>query len=350
MANIKIILVDTDEKYLLPLERKFIDGFEGRSDINVITEKEYLETFFRTPQKADILIINEELYDQSFERHNITNTFILTEHTMEDNSTGSLDTNQIYKYTSVKEIFNEVVNKASSKTTETLSTIEETKVIFVYSPIGGIGKTSLAAGLSAALSKNYKRVLFIGTDSLQTFGIIMNQPAVLKNGVEKLITGKHEYIYETVRSQIVTENFDILPPFPRSLSSLNIKESDYIHLLDCVKASKEYDYIIIDSSNDFSSDISNLMGYANHTIIVLGQDKNAAYKLDCLLNNIDCSDNERFIFVCNKYQQAKENILISQKYVNRCRINEYIEYVPELMDYNALSNLKSIQKLAIMFV
>ncbi len=61
MANIKIILADTDERYLMPLERKFIDELEDKVDLIVITDRDYLKQYFETPQKLDILIINEEL-------------------------------------------------------------------------------------------------------------------------------------------------------------------------------------------------------------------------------------------------------------------------------------------------
>jgi Pyruvate/2-oxoacid:ferredoxin oxidoreductase gamma subunit len=139
MANIKILMADTDDKYLMPLERKFIDGLEDKADLIVITDPGYLKQYFSTPQKLDILIINEELYDVALERHDIANVFILTE---EEKSPRDTETNQIYKYTSVKEIYAEVINKSSAKNASFNNT-EETRVLMIYSPIGGIGKTSV---------------------------------------------------------------------------------------------------------------------------------------------------------------------------------------------------------------
>lgn len=351
MANIKILMADTDEKYLMPLERKFIDGLEDKVDLIVITDPDYLKQFFTTPQKLDILIINEELYDTELERHNISNIFILKEQETIDNNTGDLDTNRIYKYTSVKEIYNEVINKSSTRSVPLNSTVD-TKILMIYSPIGGIGKTSISAALCEAIVKYHKKVLFIGIDSLQTFGSVIEHLPAMEGGVEKLMIEKSEYIYEVMKSKIITRTFDILPPFHLSLPSLNVKGEDYINLLSCIKETKDYDYIIVDGASDFTEDISRLMGFANHTIIIAGQDKNAAHKLDCLLRNIDCSDNERFIFVCNKYRSEKENILVSEQFTNLCRISEYIDYWPDSIDsdINYLLNNRSIQKLALMFI
>ncbi len=351
MANIKIVLADTDDKYLMPLERKFIDGLEDKADLIVITDPSYLNEYFSVPQRVDILIINEELYDAELERHNIASVFLLTEQELLNNSTGDVDTNRIYKYTSVKEIYAEIIGKSSARS-ETLNTKEETKILMMYSPIGGIGKTTVSAALCEALAKYQKKVLFIGIDSLQTIGSVIPQLPFMESGTEKLMIDKSEYVYEDVKTKIINRTFDILPPFHLSLPSLNIKVEDYINLLNGIRDSKDYDYIIVDGATGFTEDLSRLMGVADHTIILAGQDKSAVYKLDCLLRNIDCSDNDRFVFVCNKYRNDTENFLLSGYMTNICRVSEYIEFWSEKSDSEERipANNRSIQKLALMFI
>ena len=351
MANIKIVLADTDDKYLMPLERKFIDGLEDKADLIVITDPGYLKEYFSVPQRVDILIINEELYDAELERHNIASVFLLTEQELLNNSTGDVDANRIYKYTSVKEIYAEIIGKSSARS-ETLNTKEETKILMMYSPIGGIGKTTVSAALCEALAKYQKKVLFIGIDSLQTIGSVIPQLPFMESGTEKLMIDKSEYVYEAVKTRIINRTFDILPPFHLSLPSLNIKVEDYVNLLNSIRDSKDYDYIIVDGATGFTEDLSRLMGVADHTIILAGQDKNAVYKLDCLLRNIDCSDNDRFVFVCNKYRKDRENFLLSGYMANICRVSEYIECWPENNDSEERvpANNRIIQKLALMFI
>lgn len=350
MANIKIVLADTDDKYLMPLERKFIDGLEDKVELIVITDPDYLKEFFSTPQKLDILVINEFLYDTELERHNIASIFILKEQNDTDNSTGNPDSNEIYKYTSVKEIYNEVINNSSTRSVS-LNNTQETKVLMMYSPVGGIGKTSISAALCEAIAKYHKKVLFIGIDNLQTFGSVIENLPFMDNGIEKIMLEKSEHIYEMLKARIISRVFDVLPPFYYSLPSLNIKGEEYFNLLNSIKASKDYDYIIVDGTNDFTEDTSRLMGLANHTIIITGQDKNSSHKLDCLLRNIDCSDNERFIFVCNKFQNDMENHLTNDNFTSLCHISEYIDLSPNAINLEtSLSNNRNIQKLALMFI
>lgn len=349
MANIKILLADSDEKYLMPLERKFIDGLEDKVDLIVITDTDYIKQYFATPQKLDILVIHEDMYDSELEKHNISNIFILTEN--DNKNSGDSDTKQIYKYTSVKEIYNEVINHSSTRTVP-LNTVEETKILMVYSPIGGIGKTTVSALLCQALADYHKRVLFVGIDSLQTFGCIIDDLPYMESGTEKAMIEKSDYIYETMKSKIITQRYDILPPFYLSLPSLNIKGDDFIHLLNTIKKTRDYDYIILDGTSDFTEDLSRFMGIANHTIIIAGQEKNAVFKLNCLLRNIDCSDNERFVFVCNKYRSDRENHLSSESSKNLCNISEYIDYWHDKAESGSNYSLgnRSIQKLALMFI
>jgi hypothetical protein len=79
----------------------------------VITDPAYFQTFFSTPQKAEILVVSEGLYDSSLKRHDIDHIFLLAEQPA-GGTTEDLAVDKIYKYTSVKEIFNEIVGKGGS--------------------------------------------------------------------------------------------------------------------------------------------------------------------------------------------------------------------------------------------
>ena len=119
-----------------------------------------------SPQKADILVVSEELYDTSLQRHNISNIFLMTEQ-YEENQTAELNVNRIFKYTSIKEIFNEITGKSASAL-KIQKERQEPKIVLVYSACGGTGKTTIALGIAAALTQNYKKVLYINAARLQT--------------------------------------------------------------------------------------------------------------------------------------------------------------------------------------
>lgn len=349
--KIKILMADTDERYLIPLAKKFIDTLGDRAEINMITDPEYLKLFFSSLQSLDILLINEELFQKDLEKHNINRMFILSEKLMGNCSTGNLDSTHIYKYTSVNEIFNDVINNLSANINSSLSYQEDTRVILVYSPIGGIGCTTVAAALCAALTAKHKRALFIGADNLQSFGWIMNQADRLSSNIEKMLVSGNEHLYESIKPHIVSELFDILPPFQHALSSLNIKSHHMMHLIQSIKASKDYDFVVLSSSNDLSEDTAGYLSCSDNTLIVCGQDRTSAHKLNCLLQNIDHT-HPKYSFICNKYRREQDNVLTEKEYLSLIRIGEYIDYDETIllsnMDY--LSRNKNFLKIAMMFI
>lgn len=351
MPLTRIVIAETDEQYLMPFERKFIEEFGDKAEINIITDVEYLKNFFSKPQNIDILVINENIYDYSFQKHNILNTFLLSEKETEENSTANLDVHTIYKYTSVKEIYNTIINNMTTKVVDNNKREKETHIIMIHSSIGGVGKTTTAIGIAGALAKAYKKVLFIGIDSLQGYGYFIERPVFLNNSVEKHIKTNSESVYDCIKPYIISEFIDFVPPFLSSCS-LNLSATNYTNLISSIAKSKNYDYIIIDTSSEFSESISKLMGISSNVVLVLEQDKYSAYKFNCLSNNIDCSDKNKFVFVCNKYDSEKANYMIKDDLINKFIISEYINYDSEIqqMVIKELADVKSYQKVAYMFL
>lgn len=150
MSKARVIVADTDINYIIPLQLKFAEEFFDAIDLEIISDRSYFEELFASPQKADILVVSEELYDASLQRHNISNIFLMTEQ-YEENQTAELNVNRIFKYTSIKEIFNEITGKSASAL-KIQKESQEPKIVLVYSACGGTGKTTIALGIAAALT------------------------------------------------------------------------------------------------------------------------------------------------------------------------------------------------------
>ena len=73
MKKPRIIIADTDHEYTLTLQLKFAQEYFEVVEIEIITDRNYFEQLFRTPQSAEILIVSDDLYDNSIVRHNISN-------------------------------------------------------------------------------------------------------------------------------------------------------------------------------------------------------------------------------------------------------------------------------------
>ncbi|WP_035291662.1 AAA family ATPase [Clostridium sp. KNHs214] len=347
MKNIVIMLVDRDEKYLMPIELKLIQELGDKLELIVISNEDYLKEYFNLPRHIDILIINEELYDPKLQKHNIANTFILTEQEELKEITCSLSVHNIYKYTSVKEIYNEVMSNSSI---EPVRENHKSKVIMVYSPIGGSGKTTVSIGIAAALKHLNKRVFYLNTESIQSFDFIIGNDQYCTSGFDRYLVNKDEKILNHLDDAMGKKPFDYLLPFKQPVSSLNIGMKEFGFFIEKLKDSGKYDYIIVDTSNEFNSEKSMLMGYCHKVIILTKQSKVDAIKLNNLRVNIDCSNPNKFIFICNKYVDTKENYLIKDDYISNCNISEYIDcFREENITIDFLAKNRCFNKIIYMF-
>ncbi len=351
---LSIVVADKDEKYLGPLELKFAEEFGEKADITVITDENYLKTYFSTPQNIDLLLINEELYSDEYEKQNIRNVFLLCE-SESKGETENIFLKSIYKYTSIKKIFNDVVSNMSSNVLKSIGNSEEgaSQVIMIYSPSGGTGKTFVSLGIATALAECNKRVLFISTEILQNFNYILNSNEYLNNGFEQCLSSHNEDILKYFNNSIGRNVFDYLLPFRQATSSYNIQMDDYRYLIEELKASKEYDFIVLDTSSELTNDKTKMMSYSNKVITVTMQNEETTTKLESLLVNIDCSNKNKFIFVCNNYIDDEVNHLIRNNFTNKITISEYIPKVTSnsnTLNIEFLAGNKQFQKIAYMLI
>lgn len=350
MAQTKIVLADYDASYLSTLERVFVREYQFTAEIVLLSNEAAVRQYFEEPKTIDILVIGEHIYGQAFVRHNIGHLFLLADTEPTPETAGELYGNMVYKYISGKRLIDTVISRSGlSHATNMHSGVA--KVVMVFSPAGGAGQTTLSAGLCTLIAKNFRRVLFVGTDNLQTFGYILQNGQRLQAGTEKTLQQKNKYVYEKIKPMIVSELFDIVPPFSAALASLSITPEHLLFLLNIIKGAGDYDFIVIDGGADFTEGTTQMMAFADQVLLVTEQDKNAVYKLHCLLDTIDYSNSSRFMLVCNKYRPDSETFLnfsMGRSYPH----TEFVEFDANITPDNSeyLANLQSMQKLMPFFI
>ena len=343
MAKHTIIIAENDIEYVFPLELKYLEEIPKDTELEVITDENYFKNFFAKPVKADILIISEDLYSPELKAHNINHIFILCENS--DNSLSNDNVQMINKYTSLKYIFNQVMFSLSGEVLAETQTEKETEVIMVYSAIGGSGKTSIALGLAAGLTQNFKRVLFVDAEWIQNAHYFFkNQSKLSIEILRQLHSGKTQF-YQILSSHIRNEKFDYLPPFKASLTALNLNYKFFIKFIQEVKSAKKYDYIVIDTDSVFDEWKSELLEMSNKMILILKQDEYSVMKTNMLFNSMDVLDDSKILCICNAYRNDRRNVLVEEnlKYM----INIYIEFTEKEtpLTIDDLIKIDGIQKL-----
>jgi len=342
MAILKILLADADEKYLHVLKRRFTDELKNMASIETITDRAYFMQQFSMPQTLSLLVVSEDWYEAGLERHNIANLFLLSTNKDETPQSGHPS---IYKYDAVKTLF-ERIYKSCEFPEDKSSRPVATKVIAVYSPIGGIGTTTIAIGLGLALVRQKKRVLYLGTDGLQNFQYLL--PAErLPNGAERPLRndeGAGDVFAHLTPLLRIHTGLSYLPPFQQPLAALRWKAEHWINLCQFVRKSKQYDYIILDCSSEFSAGNSKLLGPADLRLIVAGQSHFDVLKLSNFTRCFDSSVG-RTEYICNRYDKAQPNCLLDEAIAASVPVKEYIEESADLSTPEGLQRSNGLDRL-----
>lgn len=349
MVKPRIIIADTDPSYIVPLLAKFVYEFFNKVTIEVIDDEAYFRELFSRPQSVDILVVSEALYDLSLKKHDIAHAFVM----MEQNETGStsdLSVNRLFKYSSVKEVYNEIVGK-SADSLNIEESKAETRIIMIYSASGGSGKTTVAMGISASLSKSYKKVLYINASHMQTFHYMMNNKvAVNDTEVYTELMRQDGDLYHRIKQAIRQESFYYLPPFRTSLLSLGLSYSVFYAIAESARRSGDYDFIIIDVDTVFDEENAALMSLADKVILVCEQSRASVCATNELVANINGIRNDKYIFVCNKFDKDSSNAMVSEELEVNYSVSGYIEKIHHYDRLTAaeLGNIPGIQKVALL--
>lgn len=351
MKKPRVIIADTDFSYIIPLYNKFVDEFFDKIDIEIIDNKDYFDELFSSPQKVDILIISEELFNDNLFRHNIEYIFLMTEQVREA-QTAELKVNKIYKYTSIKDVFSQIVGKSAS-VLDIDDIKKEPQIVLIYSASGGCGKSTLALGLSACLAKNYQRVLYINASRIQIFQRMLENPSpITANEVYASLLKGGENVYSEIKHVIRKEGFNYLPPFKTSLISLDLPFSVFLDIAVGAKKSNEYDYIIVDADNTFDLDKANLLNASDKVLLIMSQHEASIYATNILITNISGINSDKYLFICSNFDKDKPNAIISSKIPPNFTISEYVEHIVhfDTLKCEDLIDVIGIQKVAYLLI
>lgn len=324
MQSISIVLIDGDDKFLEGLEWKLLEELGERAEIESITEQEYFDTYFEKPKSIDVLVAQENWYRECVQKQNVNLTFVLQENEVQEETDSRIC--MLHKYMNPGEMARCITEKISQRLNirTNTDTNRVTKGIMVYSPIGGVGKTTTALGLSVALAKQGKKVLYFNAESIQSFQWYMQDKGYAYEELASCIVNEDEHALSYLKNAVGHEEFDYVKPMRQSILAYGITEENYLFFINQILDANIYDYIIFDVSSELTLFKTKLMARCYRVVNVLQQDALSVYKIEEFLKNIDYSDDEKMLWVCNNYRETCENRILYSEILQNCSIAEYV--------------------------
>lgn len=247
MVKIRLIMADTDERYINRLSDYIAFHYANQFEISIFTDPEILEEYVQTNSAHCIVATRDFL--KLHEGINSKAAFLL----LHDGSELDEDYNvrTIAKYQNVENIIKEIKTASADKIGFVPSQEADgnMKLYLAEKIAGGTGTTTVAIAFARYLAKKGKRVLYL---NMELYGSIKN---VLSGGAARDFSdviyllksqkGNMELKIEgIVQADVYGVNY--IEPCKMPADLLSLTKADMELLLDTFAKSGKYDYLIID--------------------------------------------------------------------------------------------------------
>lgn len=216
--------------------------------VRMCTEEKQLEKIF-SEEEIEILLISAEWYQSCRDLLRNECVIVLSE--------GSIPAElriypAVYKYQSVENILREIMYYYSEQENEAgyfTGIHKDNRVIGVYSPIGGIGKTTFALALGQVLAEN-QNVLYLNLEECSGFKEFLGGSHWnLSDLIYFLRQNKTPFLYRLNSMVQKLDRMDYIPPCEFYTDFRQITVEEWQQLLHLIRTQSSYDFIILDIGN-----------------------------------------------------------------------------------------------------
>lgn len=302
MGKLNLIIVDYDEAYLEYLNKYLQTDYKGKLDVRCFTSKELFLQEIKNIKKSDVLIIDEDMYDENIKKLDIKCIELLVESDFSEEDRK----NKIHKYKDVTNIYDIILKSYLSVNPEKIvsvnTTNENTQILTVYSPVGGSGKSTIAASLAINLAAKGKSILYINLEDIQSTNIFFNNNVEVS--LSDVIFDVKEESYKFSKNIIEKVNKDsktgvfYFGNVENILDIEDITKDDMKWMLENLLAITQFEYIIFDTSSKYNSTYEVLLNSSNVVIVPFLNNAVSVEKINSYVSETMMSD--KYYYVCNK--------------------------------------------------
>ena len=364
MGKLNLVVADTDEAYVENIVNYFMTNHSQRFQISSFTKHEFLYDFLSELREIDVLLVSPEMYTESLPKEGIIEIFILTSGELPEKCKGlnHIDKNQIGDGF-VKEIADKYPededNAIEEPIVEEPVSVEQaikdrkTKVVAIYSPLGGVGKTTIAVSSWIYCGKKGLNVFYLNFESFQSTPLFFNcKNEKSYSKILEYVKDKRDDLHRMIEAskQVDTDhNVYYLSPPESILDILEAEPKDFRRLINEFKSMGMYDIVIVDMSSELSDRNIALLEACDQVVLVLAQDaisnikaESFSQQLEALLKRKGLDFTGKLTLVLNKYNfhmaLEVETVDINEEF-----ISIYIPVVPGMTAIKGNAQLVDLQ-------
>ncbi len=176
------------------------------------------------------------------------------------------------------------------------------KVISVYSPIGGCGKSLITLGLGKKLRKLDQSVLIIGCDEMQSISGFLESEESADPLLAEMLRQPGADVYWTILQNVEYEGeIRYLLPFEKPLSAMGIGADEMETMIRTVREKQDFDYVILDLGSALNTAACRLLHLSDSIVLVTEPNTVSVRKMKKLVNNASLLPDCRCFMVANQH-------------------------------------------------
>ncbi|MBQ7944805.1 MAG: hypothetical protein IJ326_12170 [Lachnospiraceae bacterium] len=266
------VICDSDEEYLAGLqnylEKKKLADFHFKSFSSLELAQEYnRENVF------EILLLNEQLYEESVENMQVNKLFFLTE---EGGRRMTEDNSVIMKYQSAEKLLSSVLDgyaKDECCKSGMPCVTQRTRLITFYSPDVQANQTLAALAAGQILSEK-KKVLYL---NLKPFSGLQDMlechyTSDLSDFIYFALKHSDRLVYKLGAMKQSVEGLDYMPPFANPKDIMQLSEEQWEQIVDALMEFGNYEEIVIEVS-DACQGLFKLLNRSDKIYTLYGESK-----------------------------------------------------------------------------
>lgn len=174
------------------------------------------------------------------------------------------------------------------------------KIIAISSGKGGVGKTTVAANLSAALAQAGKRVLVVDTDiGLRNLDIVLGVQSVIVYDVTDVYENKIDLLDACYHFGGYGELYFL--PASQAIDKEDIDEQKFYNLIK--NAANQFDFVVLDCPAGIETGLKNAIRTADVAVTVVTPDMASLRDADRMLQIADDCNVKEIYVIINKFNK-----------------------------------------------
>ncbi|MGE5328771.1 MAG: AAA family ATPase [Deltaproteobacteria bacterium] len=250
MSMLNIVIADNDEEFIEAFERFLEKNYRERFQAVCITTSKYLNEYLKgTSKKIDILLIASVFVPMS-NMENVNTVIVMTDGRI-TTELGKFKT--LEKYQGAQNLVRRIIDIYAENNPNEIHipfSDKKTKIISVFSPNGGTGKTTVSIAAALRLAQRGEKVFYLNFESFSSTAAFLNCKSETNlSHVLYFLKEKSKNLslkIEGVKLKDLNSGLYYFAPTDMPLEINEIDEDDAKELVNQLKAFKYYDYIIID--------------------------------------------------------------------------------------------------------